>query len=282
MNRYLRYRLCRGCSGRLSEQSYATHSAGFLKKIIVAGCVFGSGLSIVHGHSEHAHDEPIHEFTGNVVLTSDYLFRGYSQTDEDPAIQGSLDYKHTPSGIYLGAWASNIEFNTADNTDDSSIEIDFYGGISGELTSGISWDIGGLYYCYPDQNEDSGVGDYDYFEVYAGLGYTFEDTVLSPGVGVMLFYSNDYFGEDEDAYYPAGTLDLALPWEFGLGFSVGYLHVDGDETNPAGYDYTHWSVGLSREIAGFGVDVSYNDASDDDACPSDFCEAVVFSVSRGF
>jgi len=231
----------------------------------------------------HAENESIHQFGGSATLISDYLFRGYSQTDEDPAIQGEFTYEHTPSGFYLGTWASNVEFNTTDNDDDSSIEIDVYAGFSGEFIENFSWDIGGLYYYYPDQNEDSGA-DYDYFEVYGGLGYTFADTTLQPAVGVMFSYSNDYFGEDGDSLYSEASLDLALPWEVGLGLHAGYIDVQGDRTS-TGYNYTHWSVTLSKELGGFDLAVAYHDANhggDDEACPDEVCQAVVFSVSRGF
>ena len=53
------------------------------------------------------------DITGNVGLTTDYVFRGISQTDEKPAIQGGLDYAHS-SGAYAGVWASNVDFNDGD------------------------------------------------------------------------------------------------------------------------------------------------------------------------
>ncbi|MBT8419579.1 MAG: TorF family putative porin [Gammaproteobacteria bacterium] len=240
--------------------------------LYMVGCAFASTLPIAH-----ADTQPVHEFTGNAAITSDYLFRGYSQTNESPAIQGGFDYEHTPSGFYLGIWASNIDF---DVDDDSAIEMDFYGGISGAFANGVSWDVGGIYYYYPNQNDN--FADYDCLEFYGGLDYTFENSVLEPTVGVKLSYSSDYFNEDGDAFYPEASLDLALPQEIGLGFHVGRVDVDGDKTNPAGYDYTHWSAALSKEVAGFGLSLSYNDANDDNACPDDLCEAVVFSVSRGF
>nr|VFK57756.1 MAG: conserved hypothetical protein [Candidatus Kentron sp. TUN]VFK60969.1 MAG: conserved hypothetical protein [Candidatus Kentron sp. TUN]VFK66362.1 MAG: conserved hypothetical protein [Candidatus Kentron sp. TUN] len=241
------------------------------------GCFFA--LSVAH-----ADTQPVYDFSGNMMLTTDYLFRGVSQTDEGPAIQGGFDYSHTPSGFYLGAWASSIEFNTANNTNDSSIEVDLYGGIAGEFSSGISWDIGGIYYYYPDQNEDTINGDYNYWEVYGELGYMFSGSTLKPAIGTKFSYSNDYFGEDGSSLYSEGSLDLSLPNDFGLGFHLGLMDVDGGKTTPRGYDYMHASTTLSKEVAGFDLDLSYNRAFDKGDCPGnkDFCEAVVLSVSRNF
>lgn len=262
----------------------------------VFGLLATAGVALCGLCTAHAEESP-HELSANMAITTDYLYRGVTQTNEDPAVQGGFDYAYDtggPVGFYAGVWASNVEFNIDDfsgtpltrtQTDDSSIEIDFYGGLAGELNNGVSWDVGGLYYYYPGQDEDSGGGDYDFFEIYGGLGYTFTDVMFEPSIGGKLSYSPDFFGEDGESLYLEGSLDLSLPQGFGLGFHVGYLDVDGDKTT-AGFDYTHWSVGLSKEIVGFGLDLAYHDADDD--CQDeftgndDFCEAIVFTVSRSF
>jgi uncharacterized protein (TIGR02001 family) len=87
--------------------------------------------------------------SGNVALTSDYVFRGVSQTDNQMAIQGGLDYEH-PSGLYVGTWASNVSpdfFNGTGN--DPQIELDLYGGYKGDLGNGIGYDVGYIRYQYP-------------------------------------------------------------------------------------------------------------------------------------
>jgi uncharacterized protein (TIGR02001 family) len=73
-------------------------------------------------------------FSANVALTSEYRFRGLSQTDDAPAIQGGFDYEIEvvkPAALYLGAWASNVDFNEGAGVDGATIEIDLYGGIKG-------------------------------------------------------------------------------------------------------------------------------------------------------
>ena len=221
-------------------------------------------------------DDSPHEFSANVAISTDYLFRGISQTDNGPAISGGFDYTYAPAGFYLGTWASSIEFNDGG----SPMEIDYYAGFTGELSNGISWDIGGLYYDYP-QDGSAGGPDYEYIEVKGALGYTF-DAAWEPTVGVGVYYSPDFFGETDTGIAVEGSLDLSLPvWDLGLSTSVGYQDVDDIG------EYEYWSVGLSKDISIFTFDVKYSDTGDaeDDFCAggSDLCDAtVVFSMSSSF
>ncbi len=224
--------------------------------------------------------ESPHNVTGTLAITNDYVFRGISQTSEDPAIQGSFDYAYEPFGFYAGVWASNLDFNTAvGQTDDAAIEIDYYGGFKGTFANDIGWDVGFVYYSYPSQDEDDILGvDYDYVEAKGALSYTFSDMALSPTVGASFYYSPEYFGDTGDAIYVGGTLNLALPQEFALGFAVGYQDIDvGD------IDYVHWSVGLSRTVMGIGLSLAYQDAEEDACGGGDICDGrVVFTASVGF
>jgi len=213
-----------------------------------------------------------HEFSANIALTTDYLFRGISQTDGNPAVQGGFDYSYIPYGFYAGVWASNVDFSGCCG-DDDNIEIDYYGGFAGEFTNGLGWDVGGIYYQYPGDD-----GDDDYVEAYAGLGYTF-DAQLEPTVGVYAYYSPDFFGETGDAIYINPTLDLSLPMGFGLGFGYGYQDVDDSG------DYSHFNVSLSRDIGMFSFGVTYDDKfSEDDFCGgADVCDdTVTFTISSSF
>src|SRR5512133_1490261 len=69
----------------------------------------------------------------NVGVTSDYRFRGISQTSFDPALQAGVDFAHK-SGFYLGAWGSNISWiKDYVGASDGSLEIDLYGGYKGAI-----------------------------------------------------------------------------------------------------------------------------------------------------
>lgn len=86
--------------------------------------------------------------SGNLSLTSNYLFRGISQTQDGPAVQGGIDYAH-PSGFYVGTWASNVAWVKENGLkDDNRLEIDLYGGYKGEAGP-IAYDLGLIRYHYP-------------------------------------------------------------------------------------------------------------------------------------
>lgn len=228
-----------------------------------------------------AQAESPHTFSANVGLFTDYLYRGISQTERRPAIQGGFDYAYDAGlvELYAGTWASNVDFQDDGDGNKVSMEIDFYGGLAGELfNSGIGWDLGGLYYFYPGDKTKS----YDFWEVYGGLDYTFEQIMFEPTVAVMVAYSPDFFGKIGSAWYVNPTLEFALPHDFGLAFGYGLQLFKKDEGK-----YSHFSVGLSKDISYFTFDVTYsttfgeskNVLSDLGNLAND---QVVFSVSASF
>ncbi|WP_025820774.1 TorF family putative porin [Shewanella marina] len=93
------------------------------------------------------------QWSANIGASSNYLWRGVSQTQDAAAIQGGIDYQHQ-SGFYLGSWASNIDFG-----DDTSYELDFYTGYSGQITQQISYDFSYLHYGYPDADANIDFGE---------------------------------------------------------------------------------------------------------------------------
>jgi uncharacterized protein (TIGR02001 family) len=199
------------------------------------------------------------ETSGNVALSSEYVWRGVGQSDSDPALSGGFDIGHE-SGFYLGTWASNVDYD-----DDASIEIDYYAGFGGEFgDSGVAYDVGGLYYDFPSE-------DYDYFEVYAFLSYSF----ISAGVSYSLdFLDADNDGVEDNVYYQLDAgYDVGM---ISLAAGVGYWDID-DEATFGVEDYTNWYVGASTEYAGFGFDVTYFDNDADSSSDSD---TVVFTISK--
>lgn len=248
-----------------------------MKKIITSTVI---ASTLLLSNVAIAEDSP-HEFSANVALATDYMYRGGSQTDEQPAISGGFDYAHS-LGFYAGIWASNVDFQDI-GLPSSNIEIDYYAGFASELANGISWDIGGLYYHYAgtkDSEEAAYGGDADFFEVYGSLGYTFSDVQFEPAVGIYFAYSPDYFGESGDSYYTAVDLGLSLPHGFSLAGQVGWQEFDR-----AGLaDYSHYSVGISKDISIFTLDATWYDSIDDADTfwGTGFEEAIVFTVSSSF
>jgi uncharacterized protein (TIGR02001 family) len=217
------------------------------------------------------------EFSANVALTSDYLFYGYSQS-QGWAIQGGFTWTHEDTGIYLGSWASSVDFNYGSGNP-ASIELDAFIGIAGELSNGLTWDFGGYFYNYPNQNDDLTLGgDLDYIEFYANFGYTF-DAMFEPTLKAGVYISPDYFGENGDSYHPSAQLSLSLPEDFGVYGKVGYLDV-GD----IDYEYLYYKFGVTKSLFGLDFDLSYNDAEAEcEAGIDGLCQdIIVFTVSKTF
>ena len=114
--------------------------------------------------------------SANVGATSNYLWRGVTQTDDAAAISGGIDYAHQ-SGFYAGTWASNVDFG-----DDASAELDFYLGFGGELGQGFGYDVGYIYYAYPDSAQTDSTNEYDFGEVYGSLSYSYFSVSANYGV----------------------------------------------------------------------------------------------------
>jgi uncharacterized protein (TIGR02001 family) len=226
-----------------------------------------------------AADGSPHEFSANIALSTDYRFRGITQTSDDPALSGGFDYSYTPIGFYAGVWASNLDFNVPD-PDPADLEVDFYGGFAGEI-GGFAWDVGGLYYAYPGSDTGPGVADYDYFEVYGSLGGEFG--AMSATVGIN--YSPDYFFESDDGIYLYVDVGFGLPGDFSLSGHVGHQWID-DNAQFGTPDYVDWRIGISKDIGPFTFDVAYVDTDlDDSECfgGSDFCDGTgIFTISASF
>jgi uncharacterized protein (TIGR02001 family) len=229
-----------------------------------------------------AQDKPLIPGTlsANVGLTSEYFFRGISQTDDAPAIQGGLDYEveiASPVSLYLGVWGSNVDFSEGGSVDGATVEIDWYGGVRGGLANtGVTWDVGFIYYSYPGAASSL---DYDFWEIQGALGYDFGVASVTASVN----YSPENFGNSGDAWYPALAVDVPVPGIDGLSLSghVGKQYID-DEATFGVPDYVTWGLSVTYAIPGL-VDVSLS-YSDTDISPSgDGTEEAVFlTVSKSF
>jgi uncharacterized protein (TIGR02001 family) len=117
----------------------------------------------------HAQEAPAaeHQLSYNAALTTEYRYRGLSQSRFDPALQGGVDYTHSPTGFYAGTWLSTIKW-TKDLGGDGNVEVDLYGGKRGQITDAISYDVGGLYYWYPSNDLRPNANT---FELYGQVGF---------------------------------------------------------------------------------------------------------------
>lgn len=218
-------------------------------------------------------------FSANVALTSEYFFRGLSQTDDAPAIQGGFDWEAEvakPVALYLGVWGSNVDFNEGAGVDGATVEIDFYGGLKGKFgNSGVTWDAGFIYYAYPGAASNL---NYDFWELQAAVGYDFGVAAVTASIN----YSPDNFGESGDAYYPKLAVDVPIPTVKGLSLS-GYIAKQYIEKEVVfgTADYVEWNFGVTYNVAGFDLSLNYTD-TDVDPSGDGNDGAVVFTVGRSF
>lgn len=208
--------------------------------------------------------------SGTVAATSDYVYRGITQNDEKPAIQGSIDVAHA-SGVYGGVWGSPVDFNDGN---EAEIELDWYAGYSYE-SGAWSGDVRLTYFWYPGADRSL---DYDYAEISYTAGYDFEVVSL----GAMLAYSPEYFGDTGDAEYVQAKLDVPLPHDFSAHAYVGHQWVE-DNASYGLPDITDWNIGVGYEWKGATFDLSYIDTNLSKRECADGCEArVVGTVSYTF
>ena len=191
-------------------------------------------------------------FTGSAALTSDYRYRGMTQTQSDPAVQGGFALAHS-SGVYAGVWGSNVNFGSAD----PHLELDPYVGYATELpfANKPTLDVGLWYYGYPSAS------DFNWLELYAKLGFK---GVVAEGDSFLasINYTNDFFGLDEDAWYLNATYNV--PFVGGLGgvASVGYTKADNYDFSDNGSSddaYVDWKVGVTyavQSIPGFTAELA--------------------------
>jgi uncharacterized protein (TIGR02001 family) len=190
-----------------------------------------------------AEDEmPAIKITGSAALVSDYRFRGFSQSGENAAVQGSININHE-SGFYVGTWASSISF--AGNT-----EIDLYAGYTKAVAPGVTVDVGLLYYLYPKK----GGGPTDFFEPYVNLTGAIGPATVK--IGVNYAWAQSALGDNSAIYFHAEP-SIAIPGTpLSLDAHVGYAVSDAF---PGGYGADHhvWDYSIGGAIAyknlSFGV-----------------------------
>ena len=200
------------------------------------------------------------ELSANVALTTDYIFRGASQTEEGPAIQGGFDVSYKM--FYAGVWASNLDFGAVEGTtnDIANIEIDVYAGIKHKFGA-IEADLGVIYYAYPGA-EDAGA-ELDYVEIKFGASGNLTDKI---GLSGTLYYSPEYTGETgETLTYEGGvTVALGTYGRFSPTFSATLGYTDFLDAAFEDGSYTYWNAGVEVGFAEkFTLDLRYWDTDVD-------------------
>ncbi len=272
-----------------------------MRKLLLASAVsavFSLPVTVLAQTTPAAAPASPHTFTGNVGFVSQYIFRGLSQTNGGPAIQGGLDYSHA-SGFYAGTWLSNISWftdqnantksapislaspgatgapYTPNNSNAASLEWDFYGGFKNSFAGGDwNYDVGVLQYYYPGKYDN--VGAYrkpDTTEIYGLIGYKWVSLKYSKAISTNTFGVNESKGAsylDLSATVPLGESGFNLlahvgKYDFPGNANVGYWGASGCNNNC--FDYTDYKLGLTKDYLGATFGLAWTHANTKDAAP---------------
>ena len=251
--------------------------------ISAAAVALLTGLSSISAFAEEAAAEApeVSPITANVTVVNDYRYRGISQSNFKPAIQGGFDYAHE-SGFYIGNWnssiswigdsyatgGSNASYNPTAKNVTAPIEMDFYAGFKKEfIGEGFASDIGFLQYYYPTSGIPSNGGSTanpNTSEVYAAQNFTIGPVT---GFAKVSYAVSTLFGtaNSTGSYYPDLTVNYDTGvWGMALNGHVGYQYVAGNlpsQNNPAiagtgalsnskFYSYTDWKLGVTKDFGG--------------------------------
>jgi len=170
------------------------------------------------------------DVSANVGATSNYIWRGITQNNDQAAISGGLDYSNA-NGIYAGTWISDEGWTNANSTakgSHSSYETDYYAGYKG-TAGAVDYDIGYIEYTYPGTKPSV-----DFGEVHVGGSFK------------MLSAKVSYDGDNKNLYTEA-AVNFPLPADYGLGVHVGHYNYDSKYKTANGVvDYTDYALTISK------------------------------------
>lgn len=229
-------------------------------------------------------------FTGNMALSTEYIYRGIAQSNRKPAISGGFDFVHE-SGFYVGNWNSSISWlsDAGGGNVSAPIEMDGYFGYKGSITDSLAFDIGDLYYYYPGTFHISGYTKPDTNEIYAAL--TFGPVTLKYSYSTTnLFGTLTPTGKKTDG---SGYVDLSYTGDLGNGLTLGAHVGHQDVKDFSDASYTDYKLSITKDFSGYGVSLAYVD-TDAKGGPGQFYRSalpfnkdlgkstVVLSVSKSF
>ena len=194
--------------------------------------------------------------SGNVSLTSDYVFRGVSQSNQEPALQGGVEYA-ADNGFYIGSWGSSIswlsDLSSSAAPISSNVELDLYGGYRGKFGEAVSYDVGALYYWYPG-DFPSGFNSADTLEIYAGISVAASDKL---SLGAKYSHAvTDLFGYTDSS--GSGYLDLNATLALDGGWSVAAHAGKQWISHNTAFAYRDWKLGITRSFSnGVALGLAY-------------------------
>jgi len=223
-----------------------------MKKTLFAIATLASLAAPLHAQQA----QPDQTIAFNAAVTSDYRYRGISQTRLQPALQGGADYTNNPSGLYAGTWLSTIKW-TKDAGGSGDLEWDLYAGKRGQVSTEINYDVGMLGYVYPSNGlkDLPGFANANTVEIYGQLGY-------GPAYIKYSLAMTNLFGFVDSRR--SGYLDLGANPDLGNGFTLN-LHLGRQNVRHNDQaSYTDYKLGVTKDlgIASLAVAFVGTNASD--------------------
>lgn len=207
------------------------------------------------------------DISGNVTWTSDYSFRGVSQTNEKMAVQGGFDYGFE-SGAYVGVWASSVNFSDGKSSvEQNSTETDYYVGYAFDASENVSVDLSFWQFTYPGAESAS-----NYQEYVASVSYG--------DFTAGLVYSPEYFGDGKgDATVISLDYSLAVQEGVSVDFHIGQTMTEDDNQVDSDDTYIDYLIGVNYDVAGVTLSLAYV-GTDIDADNDNTEDRAIFSISK--
>ena len=185
------------------------------------------------------------DYGGFLAVTSDYVYRGVSLSDDEPTIQADAHY-YDPRGWIAGVWASGVR---PDPDLPAGVEMDPYLGFATRLDDAWEARFEGAFHAYLGRNPGARV---DYLELSPTLSYRsrwFLTLVVSPDALTAL---EQYRAGRRVALAGELSWHEALQHSFSMNLGVGYYHL----RNVAGDGYAYGSAGLAYDHGSLHADLS--------------------------
>ncbi len=183
------------------------------------------------------------DFSGYVTLATDYVKRGVTQSDSDPALQIGADFNFG-DGFFLGVWGSTIDISNGPSVQ-RDIELNYYAGYAFDVSDSWQFSTGVVDYQFPGQ---TGNFDYDYREF--SFGANFKDRIW-----LDLAYSPDLYNSGNSTM----NFELYAEWPvssiWAIGGGAGYY----DTSNLTGGAYQYWQLGITGSFKWVDVDLRIHD-----------------------
>ncbi len=268
--------------GKVDQLMKLTYSK-FVTSFLIVSLISLSG-NAARAEDEAADPPEERTFFANVTLNSNWVWRGLTQSDYKPAIQGGFDYTDK-SGFYIGSWSSSTRWvSDGGYAQHAPLEMDFYVGLKREwIAKGFATDIGFVQYAYPTSGINSGYTNPDTGEVYISQGFAFGPV---DGTAKFFYAISNTFGiaDSVGSYY----LEFNVNYETGflgliLNSHIGYQKINGQnyEVGQPSYSYADWLLGISKDLGnGFYISAAYVGTNVKEGS-GDFANTYAYATSKG-